>query len=279
MKLAALGILALVTLALSSRADAECARVQWVGTPPGATIPQHGSLYLYDQLVDSWKHKVRGPIIATTEVGDHVVRLDYETHADELELRRDERYPSSVFDVSPHWKPPAAAPRAVQYWHHQYRWTCSSADSLMIQIDQPTAAFRVFWQFGDHPSRTFVMPARTDAHNINVLELGKIDCGSTSIDPAELAAGGTLTLVAIRYDGSEVVVTGLPARLSTRRMPTAAEGLSRAIGYQAGAEPVAPVPVPVPEWPLLELALMFLTIVLGGLLFVFFRQKTPKPVV
>ena len=53
----------------------------------------------------------------------------------------------------------------------------------MLQVDQPTAAFRVFWRFENQPAREFVIPAHAKENNVNVLELDKV------IAPTELAAG------------------------------------------------------------------------------------------
>jgi hypothetical protein len=147
----------------------------------------------------------------------------------------------------------------------------------MLQIDQPTAAFRVFWRFKDRPARELVIPARTAANNVNVLELGKIDCGRASIDPYELAAGGILTLVAIRYDGSEVAVSGLPPTISTVDMPSSEAGLGRAIGFPLGTEPVAPVPPADHDWPF-HLFLLLL-VPAAALTYVALRDRSVRAVV
>ncbi len=275
MKLA--GVALAVGLLASSRAEAECGNPHWVGTPTGASIPQTGSLYLFDASLAYSEIKERGgPIVRQTKVGDMVVRLDYVTRADELELKDD--YDPMLYNVHATWKPPAAAPRVIQYWHQVSEWTCSQTDTLMLQIDQPTAAFRVVWEAKGQAGRDFVFPARTSENNISVLELGKLDCvGVPTIDPAELAAGGRLTLFAIRFDGSEVAVTGLPATISTKEMPTTADGISRAIGYQAGSEPIAPVPPADHDWPF-HLFLLLL-IPAGALLWVALRDRSVKAVV
>ena len=277
MKLAGVGLLAgLAVLSVHTRAEAECGNPHWVGTPTGATIPAKGSLYRYDESLAYRDPKsTGGPIVAQTKISDTVVRLDYVTKADELELS--DEYEPTLLQVSPTWQPPAAAPRVIQYWHETYAWTCSSSNSVMLQIDQPTAAFRVFWQSRNHPAKTWIIPARTAENNINVLELGKVNCGSTSIDPDELAAGGILTLMAIRYDGSEVAVTGLPPTLSSAEMPTGDTGITRAIGYQAGAAPTASVPPVDHDFPF-HLFLLLL-IPAAALLFVASRHRALKPVV
>jgi hypothetical protein len=273
MKLAGVVAFGLAVISTAT-ADADCATPQWLGTPTGASIPAKGSLFFYSEANGVDAKKVGGPITAVTKLSDTVVRLDYSTKADELEITAQE---PAVYQISGLWKPPAAAPRVIQTWHHEYQWTCSNADSLMLQIDQPTAAFRVFWRYKDHPTREWIVPARTGEGNINVLELGKIDCGSTTIDPDELAVGGILTLIAIRYDGSEVAVTGVPPTLSTTEMPTSADGLGRAIAFPAGTEPTAPLPYQDHDWPFH----LFLLLLIPGaaLTYVAVRDRGLKTVV
>jgi hypothetical protein len=273
MKLAGVVAFGLAVLA-HTNADAECGTPQWLGTPNGASIPTKGSLFFYSEENGVDAKKVGGPITAVTKLSDTVVRLDYSTKADELEITAQE---PAVYQVSSYWKPPAAAPRVIQTWHHQYEWTCSTADSVMLQIDQPTAAFRVFWRYKDHPTREWIVPARTGDGNVNVLELGKINCGSTTIDPNELAAGGSLTLIAIRYDGSEVAVAGLPPTLSTADMPTSKDGIERAIAYPAGTEPTAPVPYQDHDWPFY--LFMLLLVPAGALTYVALRDRGLKSAV
>src|SRR5690606_4361991 len=104
--------LGVVLVALTSTpAEASCANLIWLGTPTGASIPARGSLYMYDDA--NARPELGGPIVAQTKVSDHVVRLDYATRADELEVME------SVFAVNKTWRPPAAAPRVIQAWHHQ----------------------------------------------------------------------------------------------------------------------------------------------------------------
>ncbi len=276
MKLAPVGLaVALLSLA-TSRAEAECGNPHWIGTPTGATIPQTGSLYLHDQSLTYADLKERGgPIVRQTKISDTVVKLDYVSRADELELKDD--YEPTLLNVSATWQPPAAAPRVIQTWHQVSSWTCSSSDLMMIQIDQPTAAFRVVWEAKDKPARQFVFPARTADSHISVLQLGKLDCGGTTIEPAELAAGGRLSLFAIRFDGSEVAVKGLPATVSTTEMPTTEDGISRAIGFPAGTERTAPVPPTDHDFPFHLFLLLLLPA--AALLWVAVHNRAVKAVV
>lgn len=275
MKLAGIFAVGLVA-ALTPDAHADCGYQGWVGTPTGASIPSSGALYVFDgSLADELKAP-SGPIVKRTQVGPNVVRLDYVTKADELEISH--AYEPTILQVNPAWKAPAAAPRVIQYWHHKSEWTCSHSDSLMLQIDQPTAAFRVYWQSGDRPVRQMVVPAKTSDNNISVLELGKLDCvAGSSIDPDELAAGGKLVLMAIRYDGSEVAVTGLPQTISTAKMVTSEDGLGRAIGFPAGTEPTASVPPVDHDFPFHMFLLLLIPA--AALVYVAARDRSVKAVV
>jgi hypothetical protein len=285
MKLAGL-LLAGSALVLPKLAEADCGNRNWIGTPAGSKIPAKGSLFVYDEYskYPGELSPAKGAIKQRTKVGDSVIRLDYESTANELEIKLTEWDAGSVFNIDPRWRAPQALPRVIQYWHHASSWTCSHADSLMLQIDQPTAAFRAVWKADGKAARTWIIPAQTGDDNRNVLELGKIDCGSTTIEPEELAAGGALTLFAIRYDGTEVVVTGLPPRISTKDLMTSEAGVSQAIGYFENQEPVKPAPRPAFEmeehhqdvaWQ------VFLCVmgVLVPLLYVRFANRTLKPVV
>ncbi len=218
MKLAAL-VVTVAATTTAGRADAMCGEPAWVGSTPGTTIPAHGSLYVYGEALDYDSHThVGGPIVRETRISHTLARLDYDTDARELRVHAgwEDVY---AFYVDPHWAAPKFAPRVVQAWHHASHWTCSSTDSVSFQLDQPTAAVRVVWSYFGAPAREWIVPTQLATSPrgwlLNVLELGKINCGGTTIPPEELAVGGELTLYAIRFDGSEVHVDGLPARLSS----------------------------------------------------------------
>lgn len=114
-----------------------------------------------------------------------------------------------AYRLTADWRAPTDAPQVTKYWHREYEWTCSSEDTFNFEIDQATAAIRVRWTYRGDTTETIV-PARGD-----VLKLGKINCGGSTLDPAELHAGGHLELIAIRLDGTEVRIGGLPATVST----------------------------------------------------------------
>ena len=276
MKLAPVGLAVALLSIFATRAEAECGNPHWVGTPTGATIPQTGSLYLYDHSLTYGGLKERGgPIVRQTQISATVVKLDYVSHADELELV-DADSPI-LLNVSPTWQPPAAAPRVIQTWHQVSSWTCSSADLFNLQIDQPTAAFRIVWEPKNLPARQFVFPAVTADNNVNVLSLGKVDCGTTNIDPAELLVGGRMSLFAIRYDGSEVAVRGLPEYVSSAQAPVTEDGIKRAIGFPIGTAPTAPVPPTDHDFPF-HLFLLLL-IPAAALLWVAVHNRSVKAVV
>ncbi|HEY5921740.1 MAG TPA: hypothetical protein VIV11_08715 [Kofleriaceae bacterium] len=203
-----------LVLAIPQRAYAACAHPSWVGTE-SSSVPTRGSLYVYDEIVEhrAHQHEVRWNgtegVAVQTKVAKAVVRIDYSGPVgSELVVNR------VGYRLTSDWRPPVEAPFVVKWWHHESEWTCSSSDTLNIEISQPTAAVRVRWTFRGDTTETIVP---TEG---NVLELGKINCGGTTLDPDELRAGGHLELTAIRLDGSEVAIRGLPAKISTSMFTT-----------------------------------------------------------
>jgi hypothetical protein len=167
--------------------------------------------YARSELSVSW----RGPAgsVTQTELADYVVRIDYEG------LEGSELVVNGVdYPLVRDWRSPARAPRVIRYWHLQNHWACSSTDSLSIEIDQPTAAIRARWTH-DGATTEWVVPAWGRAP-APVVELGKINCGGTTLPPAELRKGGRLELFAIRVDGSELPIAGLPKFIFTPMLPT-----------------------------------------------------------
>lgn len=254
--------LAFVAVALATSAprlaQAECANPHWIGTPPHTRLPTHGSLYLYDGSLAYRGTEI--PAVAAkwtgmqpkatheTRISDTVVRFDYEATLPATVVIDPEGWEPRPFTFDSRWRAPIDAPRVMQYWHHVYEWTCSQADSVMFQIDQPTAAFRVAWKYAGHTTEQ-IIPAQTDDGARSVVELGKINCARANLDPEELRKGGELTLTAIRFDGSEVPVVGVPAFLSTTQMPTAAEGLDRAFRLTVLPDPVEETITPTAKEP------------------------------
>lgn len=267
--------------AAASTARADCARRAWVGTADASNVPHRGSLYVHDEMLTwtdepalriAWADPTRAGTTTITRVGDRVARVDYEGPpgaALTLSLPYSATDPSTYY-LTDAWQPPRATPRALQYWHERSAWTCSNTDSLMIQLDQPTAALRVRWTHGGETVER-IEAVHAEATKA-VLELGKIDCGGTTIPPHELAAGGHLELVAIRFDGSEAVVRGLPSRISTADLLTRADGLGGAftlVRFPPEASPPSPpshraAASPPTERGLIGLALLGIALVLLG---------------
>ncbi len=276
----------LATLALAPAAHADCAIQTWIGTPSGTVLPEHGSLYMFDEgygrrdedgvvFADGVAHRWEA-----TRVSDTVVRIDYAAGlASSAMVGVGWEQVTYAFD--PRWKAPSTAPRVVQYWHNQSEWTCSYADSWMIQIDQPTAALRVrFTPLDDIGERIeYIEPAKVGDDGRSVLEIGKHDCvGGATIAPEMLAAGGVLELVAIRFDGTEVAVTGLPDMMRTSDMRTSDRGIGDALGF-ASLPPATPpiVTNAASGEAFLVIAgagvgLLFIGMMLAG------RKRTPVPV-
>ncbi len=241
---------AIVTSALASHARAECGIQKWIGTPSGTTLPEHGSLYLFDQgygwnpyadeetveFSDGVPHRWE-----TTRISDDLVRVDYAAGL-ASSVTVGVRWEKLTYAIDPAWMAPTRPPRVLQYWHHASEWTCSRADSWLIQVDQPTAAFRVVFTPSDDRSNRieYIEAAKTGEDERSALEIGKHDCiGLAKVTPEMLAAGGVLELYAIRFDGSEVRVTGLPDVMKTSQMRTSDGHLDEAIGYLRRLPPPA----------------------------------------
>jgi len=130
-----------------------------------------------------------------------------------------------------------------------------------------------------------------------VLELGTFNCGSTTVDPEELAVGGHLALIAIRADRSEIAVTGLPELLSSKEMPSDEDDRTMHLASLLPSEaaqfaedgvlwsdeeitPLVPAPAAAPapsEPPSKLLGLIVLGLfALGGLLALRFRVRAPS---
>lgn len=257
MKQLAWGLLAVIA-AVPARADADCEAPRWVGVSDGSTLPVRGSIYVHHEAMQ-WEDGPAMPrpafrwvgaasTLTIEKVSAVVVRVDYDAShafgAEVLAHATDDWEPPRVrFDRA--WTAPATAPRVLQYWHDSSSWSCSSTDSVNIQLDQPVAAVRARWTFAGK-TREWIEAPRSTEPTRSVLELGKISCGGTTVDPKELAAGGHLELIAIRADRSEVAVTGLPEVLTTREMPS--DDQDRAM-HLATLLPVVAVAVAPPETP------------------------------
>lgn len=199
---------------------------QLAGNAHGAHVPPRGVLYIHDEVMgwDSvpegvedflkvqwvgvsgveWAG-VRGPSIHVTRVGTSIASIEYEGPAGSgLRVfdRDDVLRAEYVLDAD--WQAPKQAPRVVQSRRNQHQWTCSWSDSLMLELDQPMAAVRMRWlTHGGEVDYIEALQGET-------LELGKINCGGENMPLDQLIAGGVIELFAIRLDGSEVPIIGLP---------------------------------------------------------------------
>ena len=220
-----------VIAAVPARADAECGTPRWFGVADGTTLPVQGSVYVHHEAMRWEDDRLPEPVfrwvgaastLSIEKASAVVVRVDYDApHAFGAQLLSDpDDYwdtPNVTFDRA--WTAPATAPRVVQYWHDVSAWTCSETNSVNIQLDQPVAAVRARWTYKGETHEWIEAPRSTEPTK-SVIEIGKFNCGSTTVDPAELAGGGHLELIAIRADRSEVAITGLPVVLSTKEMPS-----------------------------------------------------------
>jgi hypothetical protein len=225
---------ALLAVAAPRGARADCGIPVWMGSRTDRPVPVRGSLYMYVGdgrgdlgILPSFEFSDGVGNAEAFHISPTVVRLDYSgTPGSRLTVKTawDDAW---IYQLDATWRAPTTAPRVLQFWHHVYEWTCSHADSLMVQTEQETAAYRVTWVPSHGAKREFVMPARTDGER-SALELGKINCSTESLPVDDLAAGGHLELTAIRADRSEVAVVGLPYFISTAKLAIDPDGLQHA---------------------------------------------------
>ncbi len=220
-----------VLAAATDRADAECVSPSFNGTVSSSVVPTRGVLFVYDEdgraPEVSWNGDVGQTALTTLTASvagldydfntisfrpflkSTVTRIDYEGPAGSLIVVNRRSY-----QLASDWQPPSQPPRVASYAHHQNEWMCSSTDVLVVDLDQPTAAIRARWTYRGTTTE-WVLPAREGT----LLQLGKIDCGGTTLRPEELLEGGHLELLAIRLDGSEMRVVGLPETIAAGKMP------------------------------------------------------------
>lgn len=234
------------TLLSARAAHASCAIPAWVGAEPGTVVPTKGVFYVHDESIGwstdpepyvklRWSDgegtakvvRVEETVVAIEYEGPPLSRIHVEGFYDQLaELVLDDA-----------WLAPAAVPRVLQYWHHASSWTCSSSDTLMIQVDQPVAAFRVRWRVNDHDV-DYIETPHTDGTK-TVLELGKINCGGENVPLEQLKDGVGIELYAIRHDGSEVHVPTMPRFVRLDALPEVDAGMDHAFTIMATQDPSA----------------------------------------
>ena len=182
-------------------------------SPESGPVPLRGFLYLGDvyllQRGDVTVRWIGIPGMATWTVREGIARLDYSgPEGSELAVILGGKYESARYRLASGWRAPSTAPRAIGFQHEERSWTCASTDALIIELDQSTAAVRVRWTHWG-TTETFVLP--TDGR----VALGQLGCCGSNISPDELHDGGELELVAIRVDGTEARILGIPRVVST----------------------------------------------------------------
>ena len=210
-------LVALVLIAAFKRTAAALAWCPPVLSPQSGSVPVRGSLYFGDVMklenVEIRWSGTPGTSTWTRQAG--VARLDYTgPHGSELIV-----FHAGVagrYKLDEGWRAPHAAPRANGFEYHDER-TSFASDALVIDLDQPTAAVRVRWTHAG-TTETWLLP--TDGR----VTLGRLVCSRSNISADELRVGGLLELVAIRLDGSEHTILGVPRFVSSdmyNRVPTA----------------------------------------------------------
>jgi hypothetical protein len=188
-------------VAFELAADAKCARPMWLGTPAGTTVPPRGTMY--------------------RQTGERAEPRPYQAALGAFVVSAGS---SELFIVDPAWKPPVDPPRVVAILRRKYKWTCSHTNAAAIQLDQPVAAVRVAWTYEGQSHETIVapLPERTrngvDLPSAWIL-LGYVSCTGQTMSTFALEAGVTVDMTAIRVDGSEVKVEGLPPILDFDDLP------------------------------------------------------------
>jgi hypothetical protein len=209
-----------------------------------------------------------------TRVERAVARIDYVgAEGSQLSFRNRYGEETYTYKLAAEWTAPTKEPRVLQYWHHVSEWECSSSDELSIQLDQPTAAVRARWTINGRTVE-YVEAARTDGTKA-VVSFGKVDCGGTSIPPAQLADGGELELYAIRLDGSEVRISNMPRRVATSEMPAREDSFEDGFTIVTQKKSAHVDRAPASKW---VGAAVLAVLALGGVLGIRLRVRAPTDV-
>ncbi len=220
-------LVAATVLASGARAEAMCAPQFWVGTPDGSSIPSSGSLYVFSNaytLTGDYpdRSRVRAPLainwfgtpgtIQQTEVSPNVIKVSYRGEPGS-ELHLGAGFGSARFKITDSWRAPATAPTVRKIEHDDSGGGCPAWNVLAFTLDQPTAAIRIRWTYEGATSEWF-LPA-----NDRLVRIGRRSCGGSTVPQHQLEVGGQLELTAIRVDGSEVAVRGVPSVISFNDAP------------------------------------------------------------
>ena len=190
-----------------------------------------------------------------TEVAPHVHELAYDA-ADELGLDIEIDSERWTYTIDPGWRPPAEAPHLLDVawiaadgladgldndddWFGYFErgdlghvWLGQAPTQLQLILDEEVAAVRVLLVSDGVATSRIVAPAYNgevchDGFPWTVFEgppqgraSSTIILGNpTDFTTAELRRGGTFLVTAIRHDGSEAVVDGVPGLLQAARLP------------------------------------------------------------
>jgi len=216
-----------VLAAATTPAHADCAQPHWVGTAPG-DVPTNGSLYIErgyvargDEPNEKYEWIGKPGRVHQTVLAHDIIRLDYEGEEGST-LVLFPHHQRSEYRLSSGWRAPAGTPRVVEYEHYTSDSYEGSTDALVVTVDQATAAVRATWT-PEKGGNTAVWWVVAPHHSVRgyTLSLGDHACGGRrTLPPDDLRDGGHLALTAIRLDGSEVAIAGLPERISTGMSPT-----------------------------------------------------------
>jgi hypothetical protein len=177
----------------------------WLGTPAGTTVPPRGVMY--------------------RQSGEEATKVEYQAAPGALVV---EVFYHSKYIVDPAWKPPVDPPRVIAMRHRKHRWTCSWSDAAEIRLDQPVAAVRVVWTRDGTSHERILAPQPVRIRGgvelpFAEVVLGKLNCSGFTFSVSDLEAGVAIEMTAIRFDGSEVRVEGLPPILDLDELPDGRE--------------------------------------------------------
>jgi hypothetical protein len=207
-------------------------RVRWIGTP--GTVEQ-------------------------SEVSRDVTKISYRGEAGS-QLVLGASYETARYKLADTWRAPSLTPTAQGFEHDDSGGGCPSWNVLRVTLDQPTAAIRIRWTFAD-VTFEWVLPAEGE-----LILIGERSCGGTTVPTEQLAIGGRLELIAIRLDGSEIAVRGVPSTISfndAAKIDSRAE-IKAALLELRRAETPRELPDVVDERVIASLVLLGASLVIAG---------------
>ena len=193
-------LVALVAVGAPSQASAECAPRE-AQAPAEGPVPLAGSVFVHDEVEHVEDDAPVEPIvtwaseegIATVRrLSPSIARVDYRGHEGDTLTVNGRHYTLAAR------RSRVAVPRILDVSRWSGSWTCSSHDVVAFETDQVSGAFHVRWTYGGTTADYYAL-----LDDDRTVQLGKLDCGGTTIPPEQLAAGGLMELYAIDPDGSE----------------------------------------------------------------------------